>query len=77
MKPTDAQLDLLYKWFSWQMPTPKARDAIKWLSEHGDKRAVSDEIKRVGELYQHRQLNQELCFDSDIWADYMAKEARV
>ena len=73
MKPTDAQLDLLYKWFSWQMPTPKARGAIKWLSEHGDKHSVSDEIKRVGDLYHHRQLNEELCFDSPIWNGFEIK----
>lgn len=77
MKPTENQLGLLYKWFSWQMATPKARDAIKWLENNADRTAVSKEIERVGELYRGKRLNEELCFDSDIWADYMAKEARV
>lgn len=77
MKPTEAQLSILYKWFSWQMPTPKAKDAIKWLENHSDKRSVSDEIKRVGGLYHDRKLNEPLCFDSEVWADYLYKEASV
>lgn len=72
--PSSAQLDLLYKWFSWQMPTPKARDAIKWLGDHADKRSVSDEIKRVGDLYRHLRLNEELCFSSPIWDGYSYTE---
>lgn len=77
MRPTDAQLGLLYKWFSWEMSTPKAQDAIKWLGKHSTKREVSNEIKRVGDLWHGHELNEELCFDSPVWNDYLLKGAKV
>lgn len=77
MKPTDSQLGVLYRWFSWKMSTPKASNAIKWLENNADRGAVSKEIQRVGDLYRNRQLNEKLCFDSEIWADYLAKGTKV
>lgn len=77
MKPTEGQLGLLYRWFSWKMPTPKVIDAINWLENNADREAVSKEIQRVGDLYHHRQLNEKLCFDSEIWEDYLAEGAEA
>ena len=69
-KPTDAQLDRLYYWLSWRIPTPTARDAIKWLGEHATRKEASDEMTRIRELFKTRKLDQETCFASPIWDDY-------
>lgn len=77
MKPTNAQLNLLYRWFSWKMPLSKARNATKWLEENADRKATSLEIKRVGDLYHKRALDEEECFNSPIWDGYPFKSKEV
>jgi len=69
-EPTDSQMGTLYRWISWHMSTPEARDAVHWLKEHATRKEVSDEIKRVHDLYYGRKLDKDACFDSSIWADY-------
>lgn len=74
-KPTDAQLERLYQWFKWEMPTPKARDAIKWIGKNASRQQVSVEMARIRELKLGHNLNHESCFASEIWNDYPFKEA--
>lgn len=74
-KPTEAQLERLYQWFKWEMPTPKARDCLKWLESNADRRQVSDEMKRIRQLKLSHNLNHEKCFSSKIWDSYPFKEA--
>ena len=69
MKPTEAQINLLYQWFKWQMPTEKARSAVKWAEDNGDKYKLSREMKRVQQLYKTNNLNEERCFESYFWSD--------
>lgn len=74
MKPTEAQLGLLFKWFRWQMPNDRASAAIKWLENHATRKDVSAEIARVHDLYHGRRLDERRCFDSEIWRGYLPKE---
>ena len=69
-EPTEAQIGTLYRWINWHMSTPEAQNAVKWLREHATRKEVSDEIKRVHDLYYSRKLNKESCFDSSVWEDY-------
>lgn len=66
-KPTYAQLGLVYKWLSWRIPTETAQKATKWLENHANRYQTSLEIKRLKELYDGFRLNEETCFDSEIW----------
>lgn len=73
-KPTDAQINALYSWVRWHIPTKKAQDAVKWLAENSDRRAVSYEMKRIRELYMSHKLNEEECFKSSVWDDCPIKD---
>ena len=70
-KPTDNQLDVIYRWFSWIMPTERARNSIKWLGEHSNRKEVSSEMSRLKRLKDKRNLDQENCFDSAIWKGFL------
>ena len=69
-EPTFAQTTTLYGWIEWHMSTLEARKAIHWLKEHATRKEVSDEIKRVHDLYYSHKLNKDECFNSNIWDDY-------
>lgn len=69
-EPTDSQIGTLYRWISWHMSTPEARHAIKWLKNNATRKEVSDEIKRVHDLYYSRKLDKDSCFDSEVWEGY-------
>ena len=70
MEPTYNQINLLYRWISWKMPTPEAQAAVQWLRNNATRDEVSKEIKRVGDLYHHHKLIREECFNSQIWDRY-------
>lgn len=69
-EPTYAQIETIYRWIEWHMPTQEARDAVNWLKEHATRHDVSCEIKRLGDLYHHHKLDKSECFNSDIWDGY-------
>lgn len=69
-KPTKAQINALYSWFRWKMPTAEAKDALDWLEQNATRRQVSDEMKRVRELYLTRSLNRDDCFRGEVWREY-------
>ena len=66
-EPTDAQLAVVYRFIRWEMSTPEAREAAKWLGVNSTRREVSFEIKRLRDLYNGRKLNRDLVFGSEIW----------
>ena len=43
-EPTYAQIETVYRWIEWHMPTQLASDAVHWLKEHATRKEVSDEI---------------------------------
>ena len=72
-KPTDNQLNTLYHWIRWRMPTAKAMNAIRWLENNATRKEVSDEMARIRSLYSSNKLDEEECFSSNIWDDYPFK----
>ena len=72
-EPTYNQIETLYRWFEWRMPTPKARAAMQFLKANATRAEVSSEIKRVGDLWHSRKLDEELCFSSPIWEKFKYK----
>lgn len=69
-KPTDKQIQVLYRWFHWNLPRDKACHALDWLQEHATRGEVSQEIDRVHDLYEKHSLSPERCFSSPIWDGY-------
>lgn len=72
-RPTYNQLNLLYKWYQWRIPTDLARDAVKWLENNATRKAVSEEIDRVHALYRDHTLNNDTCFAAPVWDGYKCK----
>ena len=70
-EPTYAQIETVFRWIEWHMPTPDARDAVKWLKEHATRKEVSNEIKRLHDLQYDHKLSRAECFNSTVWEDYM------
>ena len=73
MKPTEAQLGTLARWFRWHMTNDKRAKAINWLEENATRKQVSEEIARIHDLYHDRRLNEDNCFASDIWQGFNYK----
>lgn len=69
-KPTDAQINTLWRWFQWEMPRAEAKDALDWLKQNATRKQVSEEMTRVRNLLHDKKLNREQCFSGEIWADY-------
>ena len=70
-EPTYAQVETIYRWIQWHMPNEEARNAAKWLQEHSTRREVSDEIKRLHDLYYSHKLSKDTCFSGSVWEGYM------
>ena len=68
--PTKSQINVLYGWFRWKMPTAEAKDALDWLEKNATRRQVSEEMSRVRKLYIANNLTREDCFSSPVWKDY-------
>lgn len=73
LQPTKSQIDILYSWYRWRLPTELAKEAVHWLRDHATRREVSTEISRVHDLYHGFQLDKDTCFDSPVW-DKFKKE---
>lgn len=69
-KPSEAQLNKVYYWIRWEMPTAEAVDAVKWLGENANRKTISDEMNRLHDMKQHKTLNRESIFKGDIWRGY-------
>lgn len=74
-EPTNAQLSALYNMIKWKANGDSATRAIQWLAERATRREVSDELKRIKDLYQEHALNASNCFVGEIWEGFeSAKE---
>lgn len=69
-EPTDAQLNAIFMLIRWTVPIPTAQRAVTWLKYHGTRREVSDEVKRLRELNQTRNLSALNCFEGEIWEGF-------
>lgn len=69
-KPTEAQLGTIYGWIRWNMTNTMAQEAVAWLGENADRKAVSDEMQRLKKLKDSRQLNKTNCFESEVWEGF-------
>ena len=76
MKPTESQIGLIFRWFNWELPTPVAQDATKWLEKNATRKQVSAEIARLKDLRDANKLNKESCFDSELWKEYYGQRAK-
>ena len=69
-EPTNAQLSSLYNMIKWKANGDSAIRAIQWLAERATRHEVSDEMKRIRELYQEHALNASNCFIGEIWEGF-------
>jgi gamma-glutamyltranspeptidase len=69
-EPTYAQVQTVYRWIEWHMSTNEARNAVNWLKEHATRKEVSNEIKRLHDLYYGHKLDKESCTSSSVWEGY-------
>lgn len=69
-KPTDAQLNRVYLWLKWVMPTAKAAEAAKYLEQHATRKQVSEEMSRLKGLKDRHALGEATAFDSAIWEGF-------
>lgn len=76
-EPTDAQLNAVYRFISWKMSTPEAREAVQWLGEHSTRMDVSKEMTRLRDLFNSRKLTRDSCFESEIWDGCPVKLGKV
>lgn len=68
-KPTYGQIQAIYRWLEWNMPTPEARRAVKWLENNANRGQVSKEMTRIKKLFDTRTLDMSV-FDGEIWKEY-------
>ena len=74
-EPTSAQLGALYNMIRWKAAGDSAAKAVQWLAERATRREVSDELKRVRDLYAKHALDASNCFIGKIWEGFpYAKE---
>ena len=71
--PSRNQIECIYRWFSWNMPTAQAQDAVHWLRDNKDSKEVFIEVGRLKKLYDEHKLTKETAFESPIWSDYEKK----
>jgi hypothetical protein len=69
-KPTEAQINCIYRWLSWRMPNSEAADAAKWLQNNCNRKEVAKEMGRMKKLYDSHKLTRETAYESDVWSDY-------
>lgn len=72
--PTYAQLEQIYRWLFWNMPTELAHRAVAFLRNNKTRAEVSTEMNRLYKLYHARTLTQETCFEGKIWEGFTVTE---
>lgn len=68
-EPTYAQVNTVYNWLSWVMPTPEARDAAQY-TKTKTRKEVSVEMARLSDLKRAHKLTREEVFNGKFWEDY-------
>lgn len=71
-KPTEAQLNTVFRWLNWETPIPtdKARKAAEWLRENATRGEVITEMQRMKKLKDSKKLCLDNCFDSRTWEGF-------
>ena len=72
-EPTYAQVNTIYNWISWAMPTAEAQDATKWMKEHKNRKEVSVEMNRLHDLKAKHALTRESVFENKFWEGYFKR----
>ena len=67
-KPTAAQLGALSNMIRWKLTDAECKETIKYLENHSTRKELSEELKRVRQLYIKRKLVRE-----DVWASSVYK----
>lgn len=73
-KPTYAQIECIYRWLKWNMPTAKAVAATDYLERTASRVEVSQEMNRLKKLKDNKNLNVETAFKSKIWEGFDGKD---
>lgn len=69
-RPTSEQTALVYAILRQHISTVQAALASSWLKENAEKKQVATEIDRLKDLEKRNALDDEECFNSEIWAEY-------
>lgn len=72
--PTEKQTSLVFAIINKILPFKDAVLASHWLKFNSTKQQVAIEIDRLKDLQDNFRLDQESCFDSEIWSGYVGKE---
>lgn len=74
--PTYNQIQLIFRWLEWVIPTAEASYATHWAEKNRTKQQTSMEIDRLKKLRDESKLDKDTCFDSKYWAGYKTKEVK-
>lgn len=69
-EPTDAQINAVYRWLSWNLPMQEAREAANFLRDNSTRHDVSVEMSRLRKLFDARVLTKDNAFESEIWEGF-------
>ena len=70
-KPTPAQLGALANMIQWKLTVAECDKTIVYLRENSTRKELSDELKRVRDLYIERKLSRD-----NVWASPIYKNMK-
>lgn len=73
-KLTYNQIEAVWRWLEWRLPTGMAKAAVRYLESHTTRRTISDEMGRIRDLYRRHITDPEEYFAGDIWKGFNWKE---
>lgn len=73
-KPTEVQLAALLNWIKRATTYRKALAALDYLRENANRREVSEEMGRIRRLENEKRLDEQSCFESDVWSGFIYKK---
>lgn len=68
-RPTSAQLGALSNMIRWKLTDAECKKTIEYLENHSTRGEVSEELKRVRQLYISRKLVRDNVWASGIYKD--------
>lgn len=69
-KPTQPQLNIIYKWLSWKIPTYAAKAAVEFVKENKTKKETIAEISRLHDMWESKKLNHINWNASEFWEGF-------
>lgn len=67
MKPTENQINTIYRWLYWRIKTNDLKSALNWAETNRSRKQTSEEMKRLYDLKEHNNLHGWNCFNSEYW----------